>query len=788
MTAVQNKGPLAGIRVMDISIMAAGPWAGALLGMLGAEVIKVEPPAGDGTRFVTPMQRGMGTNFIAMNINKTGIKLDLKSEAGRAQALELAAGCDVFLQNLRVGVMPRLGLDYDALKKINPRLVYCSVSGYGEVGPLAKAGCADPIMQAYSGFARGNGAPGEDLEAFRFTGFLDLATAGLAAEAIMAALLARESTGLGQHVGVSMLEAALEVQATRVAEWLGGGVPAQPRGSESCMLAPDRAFATLDREVFVTACSDAEWRGFCTAIERVELADDPRFANNRARVAARDALYAEVAPLFLKRPALWWLRALEKNGVPCAIAHDFATFRHHQQIVANKMLAKVVTREWGELTLGGTPWHFSQTPCAVEPPAFIESNDDTAMRRVVSAKPQAPRAQSASLLQGLRVIEFAEGVAGPLASVRLGDLGAEVIKIETGEGDWMRSASPAFAAGDTSAAFFELNRGKQALHIAADAAGGVMLRRLLDGADVFITDRSDLELKAMGIDLFDGNCDARNPDLIAVRITPFGAKGPLIARRGSDLTAQAMAGYTRYLGKFGQPARRLGADVAGTGAAMFARQAVLAALWHRLAGGGGQNIEVSLLNSLLTLKSVHLGAQSDPDAYIGPRAGAANYPQDLGWRCADGRIYFIFGGSVGVDGKAGWVSFVEEVGLAHLLEDKRFDKSGRNSTGHGVRAHDLVPEYERAFEHYPAEQLAEIVRKHGGSASVYQRLDEALEHAQTQALAIVRDVPGADGARAKVRAYPARFSAMTPRLEGRAPRLDEHGEALRAQNQPRRGD
>ena len=284
----------------------------------------------------------------------------------------------------------------------------------------------------------------------------------------------------------------------------------------------------------------------------------------------------------------------------------------------------------------------------------------------------------------------------------------------------------------------------------------------------------------MGIDVFDGACDARNPQLIAVRITPFGRGGPLIARRGSDLTAQAMAGYTRYLGRFGEPARRLGADVAGAGAAMFARQAVLAALWHRHAGGGGQNIELSLLNSLLTLKSVHLGAQSDPDSYIGPRAGAANYPQDLGWRCADGRIYFIFGGSVGADGKAGWMSFVEEVGLAHLLEDKRFDKSGRNSTGHGVKAHDLALEYERAFERYPAEQLAEIVRKHGGSASVYQRLDEALEHAQTRALQVVRTVPAGSGNEVRVRAYPARFSAMTLRLEGRAPRLDEHGDALRA--------
>ncbi len=769
MAATKNSGPLAGIRVMDVSIMAAGPWAGALLGMLGAEVIKVEPPAGDGTRFVTPLQRGIGTNFITMNVNKTGIKLDLKSAAGRAQALRLAAGCDVFLQNLRVGVMERLGLDYAALAKINPRLVYCSVSGYGETGPLAKAGCADPIMQAYSGFARLNGAPGDDLEAFRFTGFLDLATAGLAAEAIMAALLARETSGAGQHVGVSMLEAALEVQATRVAEWLGGGARPAARGSESPMLAPDRAFATLDREIFVTARNDAEWRGFCRAIEQHGLADEAQFAGNRLRVAARAALHARVAPLFLARPALWWLRAMQKHGVPCAIAHDFGTFRHHQQVVENGMLADVITRDWGALTVGGVPWHFSRTPCAVHAPEFIAADEDAALEAVLARAPLAAAAPRASMLRGLRVVEWAEGIAGPLATRRLADLGAVVDRIETDDGDWLRGAAPALSGDDRSAAFFELNRGKRVLRIAADASGAARLRELLASADVFVTDRGDDALAALGIDSFaQGVCRA-NPRLIAVRITAWGARGPLAALKGSELAVQAMAGYTRYLGRYGEPARRLGADVAETGAAMFARQAVLAALFHRRAGGDGQTVEVSLLNSLLTLKSVHLAAQSDPDAYIGPRAGAANYPPDLGWRAADGRIYFIFGGSVGLDGKSGWVRFVEEVGLAHLLNDARFDKSGRNSTGHGVHTHELAPEYERAFVRYPAETLAELVRKHGGSAAVYQGLDAALEHPQTQALDIVRTVRTAAGDAVRVRAYPARFSALEAKLRDDAP-------------------
>jgi crotonobetainyl-CoA:carnitine CoA-transferase CaiB-like acyl-CoA transferase len=373
---IKAQGPLAGMRVMDVSIMAAGPWTAALLGMLGAEVIKVEPPAGDGTRWVAPTQRGMGTNFMAMNINKRDIVLDFKKAEDRATALELAATCDIFVQNFRVGVIERLGLDYESLRNVNPNIIYCAISGFGETGPLAKAGCADYIMQAYSGFARLNGAPGETLEAFRFTGFLDLTTASVATEAVLAALLERELGGEGQKVEVSMLEAAMEIETTRIAEYLGGGLMPQPRGSESPGIVPDRAFATLDSEVFVTAHNDAEFAGFCRALERPQLADDARFKTNRLRVANRDALFEEVAPLFRARPALWWQRVMQREGVACTQAFQFETFRHHQQVVMNDMIANLATRDWGTVAVAGTPWHFAQTPCTVtEPP---RPGEDTA--------------------------------------------------------------------------------------------------------------------------------------------------------------------------------------------------------------------------------------------------------------------------------------------------------------------------------------------------------------------------------------------------------------------------
>ena len=163
----QFHGPLAGLGVIDFSIQAAGPWCGALFGMLGAEVIKVERPSGDGTRYALPRQRGMGSNYLCLNVNKKNVVLDLKDAHARDEAIALVATADVVVENFRNGVMDRLGLGWARLREVNPRLVYCGISGFGEKGPLAAAGCGDAVMQAFSGFARLNGASDATSEAFR---------------------------------------------------------------------------------------------------------------------------------------------------------------------------------------------------------------------------------------------------------------------------------------------------------------------------------------------------------------------------------------------------------------------------------------------------------------------------------------------------------------------------------------------------------------------------------------------------------------------------------------------
>jgi crotonobetainyl-CoA:carnitine CoA-transferase CaiB-like acyl-CoA transferase len=381
-----------------------------------------------------------------------------------------------------------------------------------------------------------------------------------------------------------------------------------------------------------------------------------------------------------------------------------------------------------------------------------------------------------SILKNIHVIEFAQGVAGPLAAVRLSDLGAEVIKWETGSGDWLRAVPPFVNGTAIGATFFELNRGKKSQSLGdTPLSSKDQLLDQLKTADVFITDRHADELKAMGLEGLDGDFYAPNPRLVRVFISPWGSQGPWSKRLGSELTAQAMAGYTRYLGSRTEPACRLGADVASTGTGIFTVQAVLAALLAIKRGlSQGQCIQVSLLNSLIALKSIHLAAQSDPDTYAGPRVGGANYPPERGWKTKDEPIFFAFGGSVGASGRPGWVKFAEEAGFTSLLEDARFDPIGRTTTGYGSKVQEVRGDYEREFARYTAEELVTLIRKYSGNAASYQRLDQALRHPQTTALEVIQTVMGPGTQDLEIRAFTARFSRSKLSYRGHCPALGEH--------------
>ncbi|HEV8516961.1 MAG TPA: CoA transferase [Burkholderiales bacterium] len=392
------------------------------------------------------------------------------------------------------------------------------------------------------------------------------------------------------------------------------------------------------------------------------------------------------------------------------------------------------------------------------------------------------------MLDGLKIVEIAEGLAGPLAALRLSELGANVVKVEPATGDYMRDAFPIAEGADVAAAFIDLNRGKRSIALGnTPRAAASVLTRLVQRADVLITDRTDVELAAIGLAAVAAASERGESKLIVVSITPWGRHGPLRNRNGSELTAQAMAGYTRYLGAHGQPARRLGADVASVGTGTFAAQAALAAIYARSKSGKGQRVDLSLTNSLLAMKSIHLAAQSNPDEYKGPRVGGANHPPELGWGARDSRVFMAFGGSVGPTGRAGWVDFVKEVGLEKLIDDPRCDKTGRVTTGHGARVHEMRETYEQAFAKYSAEELVALIRKHRGNASVYQRLDEALAHPQTKSLDLIDEV-AIDGKVRRFRRFPARFSKLKPKSQTCAPGLGEHTREIALETGTSSGD
>lgn len=310
-------GPLKGIRLVDASAGAVGPWAGMLLGQLGACVIKLEPPAGDFIRNIMPAQNGLSTTYISMNPSKRGLVLDMKQAEQRAEAHQLIAGADLFLEDFRPGVTERIGLGYAELSKLNPRLIYLSASGFGWSGPLVEVGATDPHIQAFSGSTSVNGVEGAQRQRVRMYGGFDMNKGLYIVQGALAALLERERSGQGRLVRVTMVEAAMALQRVRLAEHLSGGQP-RPMGTAITYLAPDRMFKALDGMVAVSATSEAQWQGSCRALAKPELASDVRFASNALRVQNRKALDDLLDPLFAARSIGHWLREMGKQGVPAA--------------------------------------------------------------------------------------------------------------------------------------------------------------------------------------------------------------------------------------------------------------------------------------------------------------------------------------------------------------------------------------------------------------------------------------------------------------------------------------
>jgi crotonobetainyl-CoA:carnitine CoA-transferase CaiB-like acyl-CoA transferase len=368
--------PLAGIRVLDVSQVMAGPFCCMLLGDMGADVIKIEPPKnGDSTRHSMGFRlKGEDSpGFLALNRNKRSITLDLKDPSDRDVLYALVKTADVLVENARPGVSARLGMDYETLRAINPRLVYASISGFGQTGPWAQRPGFDLIAQAMSGILSSNGFPGME-PAKNSIAVADLGAGLFSAYAILSAVIGRQTSGEGQYIDASLLEAALGLSVWETTELWGTGKPPQPIGSANRMSAPYQAVEASDGWFVIGAANQRLWLSFIEVLGRQELQDDPRYSTNAARVVNRIALIEDLAPTFRTRTRQEWIDALLAAGVPAAPILDYGEAVESEQAKARDMVMMVPHPVEGEFRALGFPVKMRGTPQQVRraPPLLNE--------------------------------------------------------------------------------------------------------------------------------------------------------------------------------------------------------------------------------------------------------------------------------------------------------------------------------------------------------------------------------------------------------------------------------
>jgi crotonobetainyl-CoA:carnitine CoA-transferase CaiB-like acyl-CoA transferase len=351
---------LEGITVLDVTQVMAGPYCAMLLCDMGARVIKIEPPAGDSTRVMAGSIGRESGAFNAVNRGKLGVVLDLQTDAGRDALRRMARGADILVENYRPGVMTRLGLDYPTLAAENPRLIYASISGYGQTGPSASKGGFDLVAQGASGIMSVTGAPDRPPVKAGLP-ITDLGAGLYALSAILATLHWRRSSGRGQHIDTSLFEAGIALSVWEATEFFGGGTPG-PLGSAHRMSAPYQAFRCADGYITVGAANNRTFAKFAALLGHPEWTSDARFDTDARRVAHREELAGEIEAITATRSRADWLARLDEAGIPCGPINSYRDVFADPQAIARGMAVTIDHPALGPLTTLGTPLKLSETP------------------------------------------------------------------------------------------------------------------------------------------------------------------------------------------------------------------------------------------------------------------------------------------------------------------------------------------------------------------------------------------------------------------------------------------
>lgn len=379
-----KKQPLHGVRVLDLSRVLAGPYCTMVLGDLGADVIKVEPPEGDETRaWGPPFAEGESAYYLCVNRNKRGMVVDLKTDEGQAALRALARKCDVMVENFRPDTLARYGLDYETLRAQDPRLVYCSISGFGQTGSLRDRPGYDFMIQAMGGLMSVTGEPdGEPMKVG--VAVADLFAGQYAVIAILVALQARERSGEGQHIDIALFDAQLGWLANVASNYLISGNLPQRYGNAHPNIVPYQSFVAADGWFALAVGNDRQFARLCELIGKAEWGSDERFATNAARVIYRDELIALLEPIFALLRVDEWLSALEAADIPCGPINTLDKVFSEPQVSAREMLITMEHPTIGDLPLVGSPLKFSQTPVEYRlPPPRLGEHTDEILRELL---------------------------------------------------------------------------------------------------------------------------------------------------------------------------------------------------------------------------------------------------------------------------------------------------------------------------------------------------------------------------------------------------------------------
>lgn len=731
----EHKGPLSGIKVLSIGTSIVGPWAATLLGYLGAEVIKVEPPKGEFLRMLYPHQNKLSTAYSSTNLNQKSAGLNTKDEEGMSAMLNLASQADILIENFRPGVADRIGLGYETLHAKNANLVFGSSSGYGDEGPMKNLAALEPHLQAFSGMSGVTGHRDGDGQLIRFT-HLDPTGAVFFCGLLMLGLIERERFGHACWVKTSHLANAIANMNNKVSEVLLANGQVEPLGSGSSTSAPNHCYLCQDNRYIAVSCENQkQWESFCSATGLEELLEDDRFIKNIDRIAHRDELDKILKNHFQEKPSRWWSLSLTKAGVPNSFDLAFDDLIYHQQIIENDFLVEVDAEHTGPFYVGGLPWNLSVTPAEIDKKIPLPGGSTEEVISKGFESNQKPIAEQKSdqpeyPLQGIKVLDVTQGYAGPYLTFMLAEAGAEVVKIEPTGGDWSKELSPQTKKG-VSALYQSFNRNKEIIELDLSTDEGIKeFESQLSNTDILIEEWAPDSNESKRYDY--SILKESNPSLIHLSLSAFGHRGPMRNQPGSDLTIQAMCGYLRTLGDVGEKPIRVGADVVSTCTAAMSLIALLSALYHQIQTGKGQKINSSMLGTMMAIKTLQWSGFTDPDSWEGNFCKNETDGSNYGQRTKDGSIFATPSPAL-VEDK--FYEMITEFGmLDEFKQDDELVQNWWNSFGVGTKASYARPLWDKYLTEMTSEEVLDIFNRYEVWAVEFSEIEKLKDHPQIEYL------------------------------------------------------